>query len=132
MKDDYKELRNPSSSDKQYQTMRTMVESKSMKDLDDRKSKHKLGKTPLELQLKKRMITKLKTTSIPEIKFTRKGKSDIKFSDIYDYLGVKGCGTFGFVVSAVDKESRKRMALKIVDKTDPLTHHHVEFLKKES
>ena len=36
-----------------------------------------------------------------------------KFSELYDFHGVLGCGGFGFVVSAVDRDSGEHLALKV-------------------
>ena len=35
------------------------------------------------------------------------------FEDYYDYIKPLGCGAFGFVVSAIDKESGEEVALKV-------------------
>jgi hypothetical protein len=37
----------------------------------------------------------------------------IRFSDLYDYHNFLGCGSFGFVVAALDKQSGESLALKV-------------------
>lgn len=36
-----------------------------------------------------------------------------RFEDYYDYHKFLGCGSFGFVVSAVDKNTGEHLALKV-------------------
>jgi hypothetical protein len=36
-----------------------------------------------------------------------------KFSDFYDFHKFLGCGSFGFVVSAIDKKTGDHLALKV-------------------
>jgi len=36
-----------------------------------------------------------------------------KFEDFYDYIKPLGCGSFGFVVSAIEKLSGEHLALKV-------------------
>lgn len=38
------------------------------------------------------------------------------FEDYYDYIKPLGCGSFGFVVSAIDKASGEHVALKVNQK----------------
>jgi len=82
--------------------------------------------------MKSKMLAKLKTTSVPELELQTPEGASFRFYDLYEFMGIKGCGGFGFVVAAVDRATRKRLALKIVDKNDPATKHHVEMLKKEA
>ena len=62
-----------------------------------------VGKPAEEMKLRKLMKQKLSTTSIPDLEFDDCEGNTIKFQDIYDYHKFLGCGSFGFVVSAVDK-----------------------------
>jgi len=59
------------------------------------------------------MKEKLQTTSIPDLEFEDIEGNFFKFSDFYDYHKFLGCGSFGFVVSAMDKESGEHVALKV-------------------
>lgn len=59
------------------------------------------------------MKQKLQTTSIPNLEFEDMEGNTFKFSDFYDYHKFLGCGSFGFVVSAVDKASGEHLALKV-------------------
>ena len=38
---------------------------------------------------------------------------NIKFSDLFKFKGILGSGTFGTVVSAIDKETNKECAVKV-------------------
>lgn len=72
-----------------------------------------VGKPADEIKLIKMMRQKLQTTSIPKLEFEDfKGKISL-FEDYYDYIKPLGCGSFGFVVSAVDKASGSFVALKV-------------------
>mmetsp|Transcript_10514 Transcript_10514/g.7850 ORF Transcript_10514/g.7850 Transcript_10514/m.7850 type:complete len:91 (+) Transcript_10514:2-274(+) len=73
---------------------------------------------PEELQLRKLMRKKLQTTSIPDLEFEDLEGNFTKFHELYDYRKFLGAGSFGFVVSAVELETGKCLALKIVDKTN--------------
>lgn len=72
-----------------------------------------VGKPADEIKLIKMMRQKLQTTSIPKLEFEDfKGKITV-FEDYYEYIKPLGCGSFGFVVSAVDKASGSYVALKV-------------------
>lgn len=59
------------------------------------------------------MRQKLQTTSIPKIEFEDMHGTITLFEDYYDYIKPLGCGSFGFVVSAMDRESGEHVALKV-------------------
>ena len=56
----------------------------------------------------------------------------IKFTNLYQFIKVMGYGGFGTVVAAKDKATGNNVALKIVDKSDANTAHHVRMLKHEA
>lgn len=56
-----------------------------------------------EIKMRKLMKQKLQTTSIHDLEFEDRHGNYIKFDEIYDYHKFLGCGSFGFVVSAVDR-----------------------------
>ena len=60
---------------------------------------------PEEMRLRKLMRQKLQTTSIPDLEFEDAEGIFIKFYELYDYHKFLGAGSFGFVVSAIDKET---------------------------
>ncbi|CDW82180.1 protein kinase domain containing protein [Stylonychia lemnae] len=82
---------------------------------DSNEAKAMIGKPMEEIRLRKLMKEKLQTTSIPSLEFEDAEGNTIKFEEIYDYHKFLGCGSFGFVVSAVDKLTGEHVALKIVD-----------------
>jgi len=43
-----------------------------------------------------------------------------------------GYGGFGIVIAAIDKEENKKIALKIVDNSNPSKSHHVSCLLREA
>ena len=58
----------------------------------------------------------LKTIDIPNIVLREEDDENpkvLKFSDLYILEGPLGCGAFGFVISAIDKATKKRLALKV-------------------
>jgi len=59
------------------------------------------------------MKQKLQTTSVQDLEFEDREGNFIKFDELYDYHKFLGCGSFGFVVSAVDKETGELVALKV-------------------
>lgn len=75
-----------------------------------------VGKPAEELKLIKQMKQKLQTTTIPLLPFEldAHGTNTHYFEDYYDYIKPLGCGAFGFVVSALDKESGEEVALKVI------------------
>eukprot|EP00347_Sterkiella_histriomuscorum_P022213 403331274 len=82
---------------------------------DSNEAKALVGKPMEEIRLRKLMKQKLQTTSIPKLDFDDHEGNSTKFEEIYDYHKFLGCGSFGFVVSAIDKASGQSLALKIVD-----------------
>jgi hypothetical protein len=64
-----------------------------------------IGKPAEEIKLIKMMRQKLQTTSIPKLEFEEFSGKTSCFEDYYDYIKPLGCGSFGFVVSALDKSS---------------------------
>lgn len=81
--------------------------------LDSGEYRVMIGKPPEEIKLIKMMRQKLQTTSIPQIEFEDASGHITHFEDYYDYLKPLGCGSFGFVVSAIDKMSGEHVALKV-------------------
>lgn len=81
--------------------------------LDSNEARGLVGKPPEEIKLIKMMRQKLQTTSIPRIEFEDVKGHISHFEDYYDYIKPLGCGSFGFVVSAVDKASGDFVALKV-------------------
>ena len=59
------------------------------------------------------MRQKLQTTSIPRLEFEDINGKITHFEDYYDYIKPLGCGSFGFVVSAIDKQTGDHVALKV-------------------
>lgn len=72
-----------------------------------------IGKPVEEIKLIKMMRQKLQTTSIPKLEFEDYQGNVKHFEDFYDYIKPLGCGSFGFVVSALDKASGVHLALKV-------------------
>lgn len=72
-----------------------------------------MGKPLEEIKLRKLMKQKLQTTSIPDLEFEDCEGNLFKFSEFYDYHKFLGCGSFGFVVSAIEKSSGEHVALKV-------------------
>ena len=86
---------------------------KSDANIDSNVEKAIIGKPDEQIKLRKLMRMKLQTTSIPEIDFEDCEGNYYKFSSFYDYHKFLGCGSFGFVVSAIDKASGDHLALKV-------------------
>lgn len=80
---------------------------------DSNDAKALCGKTHEEIRLIKQMRQKLQTTTIPKLEFEDMQGNVTLFSDYYDYIKPLGCGSFGFVVSAVDRETGEYVALKV-------------------
>jgi serine/threonine protein kinase len=80
---------------------------------DSNEAKAMVGKPMEEIRLRKLMKEKLQTTSIPSLEFEDHEGSIVKFEDIYDYHKFLGCGSFGFVVSAIDRHTGEHVALKV-------------------
>ena len=72
-----------------------------------------VGKPVEEIRLRKLMKEKLQTTSIPKLEFEDHDGTTYKFDDFYDYHKFLGAGSFGFVVSALDKHTGEQVALKV-------------------
>jgi hypothetical protein len=70
-------------------------------------AKRKMEKSYLDLKLKKEMKRKFKTTKIASLVLIDQHDHSLeyKFSELYDYKESLGAGSFGFVVSAVDRET---------------------------
>lgn len=51
---------------------------------------------------------------MPDLEFEDCEGNFLKFSEFYEYRKFLGCGSFGFVVSAIDKSSGKEVALKVI------------------
>ena len=68
-------------------------------------------------------MEKLKISAIPDLEFDS-GDIIYKFNDLYQFIQIMGYGGFGIVVASIDRRLSKKMALKIVDKTDSATRHH--------
>ena len=73
-----------------------------------------VGKPMAEIKLRKLMKMKLQTTSIPDLEFEDAEGNIYKFSDFYDYHKFLGCGSFGFVVSAIENCTGEHLALKVI------------------
>jgi hypothetical protein len=80
---------------------------------DSNEAKALVGKPIEEIKLRRLMKQKLQATSIPDLDFEDIEGNVSKFSDFYDYHKFLGSGSFGFVVSAIDKESGEHLALKV-------------------
>jgi serine/threonine protein kinase len=74
-----------------------------------------VGKPIEEIRLRKLMKQKLQTTSIPALEFEDHDGTTYKFEDLYDYHKFLGAGSFGFVVSAIDRKTGEHVALKVKD-----------------
>ena len=61
------------------------------------------------------MKKKFRTTKIESLIFkdSMDPSLEYKFSDFYQYVENLGAGSFGFVVSAIDLSTNKKMALKV-------------------
>ena len=67
-----------------------------------------------ELKFRKLIKAKLRVTKIPKIKLEDTDTNELKtFGDYYEFNSFLGAGGFGFVVSAIDKETKEMMALKV-------------------
>lgn len=73
-----------------------------------------VGKPVEEIKLRKLMKLKLQTANIPDLEFEDCEGNLFKFSEFYDYHKFLGCGSFGFVVSAIDKATGEHLALKVI------------------
>lgn len=73
-----------------------------------------VGKPMEEIRLRKLMKEKLQTTSIPKLEFEDAEGNFSRFEDYYDYHKFLGCGSFGFVVSGIDKFTGQHVALKVL------------------
>lgn len=82
---------------------------------DFQEAKAMVGKPEDELKFRKLLKERLKVTKIPKLKFEDDNGVITNFNDLYEFKNYLGTGSFGFVVSAIDKESMEMMALKIVD-----------------
>ena len=93
------------------------IEEESLEDannLDDsNEAKAMVGKPVEEIRLRKLMKEKLQTTSIPALEFEDHDGTTYKFDEFYDYHKFLGAGSFGFVVSALDKSTGEHVALKV-------------------
>ena len=57
----------------------------------------------------------LKVTKIPNLVLEEHNGDRYSFSRIFKFQNFLGTGTFGFVVSAIEKATGEELALKIVD-----------------
>lgn len=57
----------------------------------------------------------LKVTKIPNLMLEDANGDRFSFSKVFKFQNFLGTGTFGFVVSAVERETDEVLALKIVD-----------------
>lgn len=80
---------------------------------DSIEAKAMVGKPLEEVKLRKLMKQKLQTTSIPALEFDDHDGTSMRFDQLYDYHKFLGCGSFGFVVSAVDRPTGEHVALKV-------------------
>jgi hypothetical protein len=64
-----------------------------------------VGKHEDELKFRKLLKERLKVTKIPKLKFEDDNGVITNFNDLYEFKNFLGTGSFGFVVSAIDKES---------------------------
>jgi hypothetical protein len=64
-----------------------------------------VGKPEDELKFRKLLKERLKVTKIPKLKFEDDNGDITNFNDLYEFKNFLGTGSFGFVVSAIDKES---------------------------
>lgn len=61
------------------------------------------------------MKEKLNATNIPSIQLEDENEEITLFKDLFDFKSFLGTGTFGFVVSAIDKSNGEQLAIKIVE-----------------
>ena len=78
-------------------------------------------------------MEKLGVKKIPDLQFVEADRV-LNFKDLYVFKKIMGYGGFGLVVAAQDIQSKKNVALKIVDKDggDEETTKHVQMLKHEA
>jgi len=77
-------------------------------------AKAMVGKAQEEINFRKILKEKLKVTKIPRLRLEDKDSGEIfSFNDFYEFKKFLGGGSFGYVVSALDKESGEMMALKV-------------------
>jgi hypothetical protein len=81
---------------------------------DSNEVKAMVGKPVEEIRLRKLMKEKLRTTTIPKLQFEEFDGTFYSFEHFYDFHKSLGCGSFGFVVSAVEKSTGDHMALKVL------------------
>lgn len=84
--------------------------------MDSGDARAMVGKPVEEIKLIKMMRQKFQTTSIPRLEFEDYQGNVTYFDDYYDYMKPLGCGSFGFVVAAIDKKSGDHVALKVSNK----------------
>lgn len=90
-----------------------------------------MEKSEKDIILQKKMMQKLKVAEIPAMEFISADEV-LKFNQIYSFIKVMGYGGFGIVVAAKELRTGMNLALKIVDKSDSNTAHHVRMLKHEA
>jgi uncharacterized protein YrzB (UPF0473 family) len=73
------------------------------------------GKNNEQIKMHKLIKEKLRATSIPNLKLIDQNGDVTLFSDLFTFESFLGTGSFGFVVSATDKENGEKIAIKIVE-----------------
>ncbi len=91
--------------------------------LDSGDARAMVGKPVEEIKLIKMMRQKFQTTSIPRLEFEDYQGNITYFDDYYDYMKPLGCGSFGFVVAAIDKKTGDHVALKVSKSFSSFSHH---------
>lgn len=81
--------------------------------VDSQEAKQIVGKPKEQLKFRNALKEKLKVTKIPNLILKPAGGEPISFNQIYKFLNFLGTGTFGFVVSAIEKSSNETIALKV-------------------
>jgi hypothetical protein len=73
-----------------------------------------IGKPYEEIRFRKLLKEKLKVTKIPNLHLENNSADEcVYFKDYYNFHQFLGAGSFGFVVSAQDKNNGEILALKV-------------------
>ena len=78
------------------------------------------------MKFRSAMKEMLKVTKIPNLMLEEANGDRYSFSRIFKFQNFLGTGTFGFVVSAIEKATGEVLALKIVDATQQNPMHSLQ------
>ena len=93
-------------------------EAKDEEEEDAQEAMNLVGKDEDDLRARRITKDKLKVTKVPNLVLGYKDDVKIYFRHCYEYVKFLGTGSFGFVVSAKEKDTGRVVALKVSSNKD--------------